>query len=177
MLMLSKKRFILILCIFFNPAAAFAEESITITTYYPSPSGSYNQVRVSRSVIYNPVDKDKLSDPQKGEVIYNDKEDRFYYYNGSSWIAQSQWVRVPPYSSCVGETCRPSVICAKAGYTAFSGACRWVTDSGSLQEGSLIASNDNPVKDNKSWHIYCSLLGVGRNLFGINNSAEILCIK
>jgi len=177
--MLHRKEFILnlILCIFFNLAAAFAEESIIITTYYPSPSGSYNQIKVSRSVIYAPIDKDKLSNSQKGEVIYNDKDDRFYYYNGSSWVAQSQWVRVPPYNSCVAETCRPSVICAKAGYTTFSGACRWTTDNGSLQEGSVVSGNDNLIKGARSWHVYCSLLSGGKSLFGINNSAEILCIK
>jgi hypothetical protein len=35
----------------------FAEEEFVITTYYPSPYGSYNELEVYRSVTYKPINK------------------------------------------------------------------------------------------------------------------------
>jgi hypothetical protein len=64
------------------------EETFTITTYYPSPYGSYNQLEVYRSVTYKPVDKDTITDPREGEMIYDSTKDRLYLYNGSKWVAQ-----------------------------------------------------------------------------------------
>ncbi len=77
----------LFLLLGFSPC--FAEESFTITTYYLSPYGSYNELEVYRSVTYKPVDKDMLSSPKEGELVYNASDDKFYYYNGSSsWVPQ-----------------------------------------------------------------------------------------
>ena len=94
---------------------SFAEESITITTYYPSPYGSYNelqsnklavgdtnsdgqltfadlppangQIYVARSVIYKPQSFLSAADVRKGEVMYDNTTDSLRYYNGSSWQA------------------------------------------------------------------------------------------
>jgi len=95
----------------------FAEdETFTITTYYPSPYGSYNelqtnkfvvgdangdgsltsadqppengQIKVARSIIYKPVNKDGLTNRQEGELVYNASDDILYLYNGSKWVAQ-----------------------------------------------------------------------------------------
>jgi hypothetical protein len=66
----------------------FAEEEFTITTYYPSPYGSYNQLEVYRSVTYKPLNKDTITDPRQGEMVYNSSDDSIYVYNGSSWVAQ-----------------------------------------------------------------------------------------
>jgi len=64
------------------------EETFTITTYYPSPYGSYNQLEVHRSVTYKPLNKDTITDPRQGEMVYNSGDDSIYVYNGSKWVAQ-----------------------------------------------------------------------------------------
>jgi len=92
-----------------------AEESITITTYYPSPYGSYNELQANklavgdtngdmqlsaadqppangqlytaRSVIYKPQSSLPVFDVRKGELVYRDSNDTFYHYNGSNWIS------------------------------------------------------------------------------------------
>jgi len=64
------------------------EETFTITTYYPSPYGSYNQLEVYRSLKYHPVNKDELQNPQEGETIFNAPDETFYYYNGQKWLPQ-----------------------------------------------------------------------------------------
>lgn len=88
------------------------EESFTITTYYPSPYGSYNQLSVHRSVTYLPVDKDNLSDPQEGEMVYNSSDDSMYVYNGSKWVAQGGGGNIISLkcvmSSTVASTCTPA---------------------------------------------------------------------
>jgi len=63
-------------------------ETFTITTYYPSPYGSYNQLEVYRSVTYKPVNKDTITDPRQGEMVYNSGDDSIYVYNGSKWVTQ-----------------------------------------------------------------------------------------
>lgn len=63
-------------------------EEFVITTYYPSPYGSYNELEVYRSVTYKPVNKDTLSSPKEGELVYNASDDALYLYNGSAWVAQ-----------------------------------------------------------------------------------------
>jgi len=82
--------FILSLCIV---NTIWAADEITITTYYPSPYGSYNEIEVARSVRFRPhADKasiELLSNPRSGEMAYAQSEDEFYYYNGSAWVSQS----------------------------------------------------------------------------------------
>jgi len=64
-----------------------AQEQLTISTYYPSPYGSYDQLEVSRSVTYQPIDKSTITDPRRGELIYDSSDDQFYYYNASAWVS------------------------------------------------------------------------------------------
>ena len=94
----------------------FAEESITITTYYPSPYGVYNelqtnkfavgdtdgsggldagdqppangQIYTARSVIYKPQSSLPAFDAREGELVYKNTDDSLYLYNGSTWVKQ-----------------------------------------------------------------------------------------
>jgi hypothetical protein len=66
----------------------FAEEEFVITTYYPSPYGSYNELEVYRSVTYKPINKDAITNPKEGELVYDASKDALYLYNGSQWVAQ-----------------------------------------------------------------------------------------
>lgn len=85
---MNKRTVLILLFSVLAASCVFAEESITITTYYPSPYGSYNQVEVQRGVTYKPIDKDTITDPQEGELVYDSGDDELYLYNGSSWVAQ-----------------------------------------------------------------------------------------
>ena len=111
---------IIILSLFYFYSFA-AEEKIAITTYYPSPHGIYNELQankisvgdvnndgelssldhpplngqlyVARSVIYNPQTS-LSSSGIKGEMVYNDATNGFYFYNGSSWRELSATYRL-----------------------------------------------------------------------------------
>lgn len=50
-----KKYFVLLFFIFLFSYLAFAEESITFTTYYPSPYGSYNDLTTNNLTASNNV--------------------------------------------------------------------------------------------------------------------------
>lgn len=98
------------LCLFlvlFSLPLFAEEESFTITTYYPSPYGSYNELQVYRSVTYKPVNKDTLTNPKEGEMVYNASDDSIYVYNGSSWVAQgaekNYWEYLPSRLGKGGE--------------------------------------------------------------------------
>ncbi len=88
------------------------EESITITTYYPSPHGEYNELQTNkfavgdtnesggldagdqpdangqlytaRSVIYKPQSSLPTSDTKEGELIYNISDKQLYVYKGAT---------------------------------------------------------------------------------------------
>jgi len=96
---------------------SYADETLTITTYYPSPYGSYNELQTNklavgdtngdgqlssadqppangqlytaRSVIYKPQSSLPAFDTMEGEVVYQSSDKKFYYYDGSAWVAQA----------------------------------------------------------------------------------------
>jgi len=93
------------------------EETITITTYYPSPYGVYNELQANRiavgdtnddgqltaedqppadgqlytarSVIYKPQSSLPAFDVREGELVYSETDKEFYYYDGSKWVKQA----------------------------------------------------------------------------------------
>jgi hypothetical protein len=96
-----------------SPAFSQSSETLTFTTYYPSPIGVYRLLEVAESlavgdisttsintvdgldpgelwvqgsVIYNPRDDDPASwaSGKEGEVHYSSMYDRFYYFNGDT---------------------------------------------------------------------------------------------
>lgn len=99
-----KKLIFLILFTFFLLPFLQAE-NITLTTYYPSPSGIYDEMMVNKMVIGNtdtsvtPLpDTDGvirfqgrssnpsgLDDTEEGALYYNSSDDTFRYYDGSTW--------------------------------------------------------------------------------------------
>jgi hypothetical protein len=78
-------------------------EILTISTYYPSPYGIYEQMNVQRSVIFDPqANIAGLANPHEGEMVYSNSEDQFYYHNGNTWVSQSSGV---PAGTVITRTC------------------------------------------------------------------------
>lgn len=93
--------------------SAAADETIAITTYYPSPQGSYRnlqtmkqsvgdtngdgsmnsadlpgangQLSVARGVIFKPQSFLPGTNVTEGELVYSSTDKAFYYYNGTVW--------------------------------------------------------------------------------------------
>jgi len=103
---------ILVFCV----SSGFAEESLTISTYYPSPYGSYNELQTNRlavgdtngdgslgatdqppadgqlytarSVIYKPLGSLPATNTRAGELAYLSSDDSLYLNNGAIWVKQ-----------------------------------------------------------------------------------------
>jgi hypothetical protein len=114
----------------FGVLSCFAEESITITTYYPSPYGVYNELQTNkfavgdtnvsggldsgdqppangqlytaRSVIFKPQSSLPAFDAREDELVYSDTDNKFYHYDGSSWVAQGGGTAVMTLSCAWG---------------------------------------------------------------------------
>lgn len=92
-------------------------ESLTITTYYPSPYGVYRNLEIHRSVKYHPLgdlSAATIPNPTAGQLAYlhNAANEGFYYYNsGGAWQAQSGGGGGVCYTNYGQNTCA-------SGYTA-----------------------------------------------------------
>jgi len=150
--------FLLLICHLF----IFAEESLTITTYYPSPYGSYNEVRANKMVIGD-VDTNTTPSPSQGAVTfapisepaaysegtlyYDSSEHNFKYRNDSSWQTVGGGITITYY--CFVSSGTGSPVCTDAGGS--QGYC----PSGYTQRLAL-----------GSWgHCYLSTTSVGNDYF------------
>ncbi|MDD3345620.1 MAG: hypothetical protein PHO34_04245 [Candidatus Omnitrophica bacterium] len=122
-----------IIAVLWLSAWSFAEESITITTYYPSPYGSYNELGTNKLAVGDTdgsgsIDagdqpnfdgnlrlKPKSGNPsawsagKAGEFSYSSSQDSLYHYNGSTWVASGGGgTCVVTYNSPVGSCSCPS---------------------------------------------------------------------
>ncbi|MDD4980603.1 MAG: hypothetical protein PHC54_04975 [Candidatus Omnitrophica bacterium] len=179
--------FLLYLPVFAAEPQSSTEESFTITTYYPSPYGVYNQLQtnrfavgdtndsngtldagdqppengqiaVARSVIYKPVDKDTLSNPQLGEVIYSDNA--LWIYTNKGWgklSAQSN------YESCIGYCTNSDIASCPSGqgYTMIAST----SGCGSFDTGTelglgyrIYARVDSVTTGNLCFEKYCTVV-------------------
>jgi hypothetical protein len=78
-------------------------EVLTISTYYPSPNGEYEQLNVHRGIIFDPQSNiPALVNPRPGETVYNNSDDKFYYHNGNAWVPQASGV---PSGTVITRTC------------------------------------------------------------------------
>jgi hypothetical protein len=78
------KKIMSLVIIFLSTTFAYAqEESITITTYYPSPYGVYNELRLyPHSPATTPCDSSAT-----GTMYYNSTTNQILVCNGTSWSA------------------------------------------------------------------------------------------
>ncbi|MCK9431299.1 MAG: hypothetical protein M0R17_15130 [Candidatus Omnitrophica bacterium] len=115
-----------------------AEESITITTYYPSPYGSYNELATNKLAVgdtngngtLDAADqpnrngdirlKAQTGDPAtwpagaQGQIAYSSLNNSLYYYNGSTWSASGGGGFSYTYY-CFSSTTYGAPVCTNAG--------------------------------------------------------------
>jgi len=91
-----KPKIFIIVCLLLQPLFVYSQsgsaDSMTLSTYYPSPRGVYKDVEVSNSVIFKPVtDLSAISDPEEGQMVYVHNADKqgFYFYDGTDWLPVS----------------------------------------------------------------------------------------
>ena len=106
-----KKLKLSVIFIFGLFSLCFADESITVTTYYPSPYGEYNELGTNRLAVgdtNNDGTLDAADQPNRdgdirlkaqtgnpsswpagtiGQIAYSRTNDSLYHYNGSAWVA------------------------------------------------------------------------------------------
>ena len=92
-------------------------DSLTMTTYYPAPSGNYAQIQTTRLSVgtANQPNRDgdirltaQAGDPTTwpvgavGQVAYSSANDGIYYSNGSAWVGSGSSTAVM-YLSCAWQ--------------------------------------------------------------------------
>lgn len=98
---MARIRGIFLLSVFISWAVSYLtaeEESITITTYYPSPAGFYNELAARRLVVgddsspgddgvvnFQGLDKAPEKSATEGAFYYDGKSHAFRYYDGKAW--------------------------------------------------------------------------------------------
>jgi len=78
-----RKTLILSALMFFVLSAYAQQEQITITTYYPSPAGSYNELSTN---IFTLNPQSSRPEAEEGKVYYDNGTKSIFYYNGTEWI-------------------------------------------------------------------------------------------
>ena len=135
------------------------EETITITTYYPSPYGSYKELEMHEGAIFRPHNSagDYVEDldcnaDKEGKLVYGKKdssvtEDTWYYCDGSEWKSLTSGASLVLCDSC-GKSCVQ--VCREAGKMAFCfGIQERASEAGSSFCGTLpnIGTHSGNVRD------------------------------
>jgi hypothetical protein len=111
--------FICVICVY-----AQQGESLIITTYYPSPYGSYNELQTNRLAVGDTDQPNRNGDIRLkaqtgnptfwpagtvGQFSYSSDQDSLYHYNGSTWVASGGGsICMVTYNSNVGSCSCPS---------------------------------------------------------------------
>lgn len=153
------KRISAVLGVYFSISLLFyiplyAEESLTVTTYYPSPYGSYNELGTNKLAVgdtngdstLNAADqpnrdgdirlKAQAGDPTSwsaganGQIAYSSTQGSLYLYNSSSWVPSSGGgACMVTYNSAVGSCSCPSGWTLKQDLGSW-GYCQWTQPMG-----------------------------------------------
>ncbi len=146
-------------------------DSLTMTTYYPAPSGNYAQIQTTRLGVgtANQPNRDgdirltaQAGDPTTwpvgavGQVAYSSANDGIYYSNGSAWVGSGSSSAVM-YLSCAWQntinitTCTPPS--CPSGWTS-AGTSNEATSSyyDSLYNNGYIYGKSTRVGENPGTH-------------------------
>jgi len=80
---LKKIPILFFLALFALPVYSQQQEQITITTYYPSPTGSYNELSTN---IFTLSPQRNRPAGEEGRIYYDNSTKTIFYYNGTEWI-------------------------------------------------------------------------------------------
>lgn len=94
----------------FFATAALAEE-ITITTYYPSPYGSYNELQLYP----HPTPVATCNSSNKGTMYYDSDDEHMYVCNGSAWKMVNTDSNTVYTHYCYSSSAYGSPTCVNAG--------------------------------------------------------------
>jgi len=141
------------------------DETITLTTYYPSPFGSYDKLQTNRLAVGDTNNDGQMSiadlpsrngdirlQPQpgnpanwpagaEGQIAYSSANDELYHSNGSSWVAQGGGGVC--YTNYGHNTCANGYTAVLTGYTTVYVGYDIVTNpvAGMLASGGLACSS------------------------------------
>jgi len=187
-----KSRKLLLLSLFslFSPLV-FAEESITITTYYPSPYGSYNELATNRLAVgmldaadqpnrdgdirlkvYSGNPQTDGLDGKQGEILFSSEDSgSLFLHNGSEWVAAGGGGGAC-YTNFGQNTCANGWTRVVNGYTS-----NYVIWSGSFIAGGtpVCSSIAHNASSDTSWGISSSSQTDRRT--SLNNEPCAICCK
>jgi hypothetical protein len=111
----------------FFVTACFAQESLTISTYYPSPYGSYNELQLYPHVLASTI----CPSTARGTIIYDSSDDALKVCNGSSWVSVGGTTAAP-----TGDVNAPGNTWGSCAWkTVPSGSRNWTCDNGEFVAG------------------------------------------
>lgn len=126
---------LVVLSICLAPIICFAQETITITTYYPSPFGSYNSLEANNfqadriaigdgNTAADPAAADYVGDGvldlkglaaapvgNAGSIYYDSTVNKFFFHDGTGWISMiPEAARLIYYDTTPGgwHPCQPA---------------------------------------------------------------------
>jgi hypothetical protein len=182
--------FLLLFC-----CLSFAAEEITLSTYYPAPYGTYDelqayrlsvgdtntdgildandmptqdgQIYTARSIILKPQ-TGALSSPVKGELVYNNSDNSLYLYDGSSWVQQGGGSSGGCYTNYGSSTCASGWTRVVSGYTTFY----YIGGTASMQ---LACSSIPHLGVPATYHSFGSSVSLSRSM--LDNEPCAICCK
>ncbi len=118
------KRFVLLLLFFFlgSSQCGFSQETVEITSYFPSPNGAFDRLIANRVGIGSNSSPQETATgvlnfgprtafpavlgcsgtPCPGELFYHGTLKTLYFYNGARWVPAFGSARYVPYGPGVG---------------------------------------------------------------------------
>jgi len=78
----------LILICFSDALLAQNEEEIVLTTYYPAPFGTFDNLTVNNQLLppsFTTAERDAIANPPAGSIIFNETTNQINYFDGATW--------------------------------------------------------------------------------------------
>ena len=83
-----KKLVVVFMAVVLFAGIAYAEEKITLSTYYPAPYGDYEELTVETEFLpprMTTSERDTITSPPNGSIIYNTVTHKINFRNASGW--------------------------------------------------------------------------------------------
>ena len=83
-----KKLVVIFMAVVLFAGIAYAEEKITLSTYYPAPYGDYEKLTVETEFLpprMTTSERNLIPSPPNGSIIYNTTTDKINFRNPDGW--------------------------------------------------------------------------------------------